>query len=1154
MKKLSNPEGFKPNYGLLPKIPMRMKLATLCLTCFLSTASANTLYSQSARISLNMKNASVEQVLQEIEENSEFYFMYNSKLINVDHRVNIKAKDKSIETILDEICKTANIEYSVNDKQIILRPKGMLAEAPQQKVKTIKGTVNDPMGPVAGANVSVAGTTIGTITDMDGRFTLEVPENATLQISFIGYLTQNIKVDGKSEFTINLVEDSQALDEVVVVGYGTQKKVNLTGAITSVKAEVLDNMPTNNLSNALAGRAPGVNVSTSSGFAGASSNIRIRGSFGEPLYVINNIIKSKADFDALDPNEVENISFLKDAASASIYGSKAGNGVILVTTRSGNKEQKPMFQYKGSFSTSKPTRPLQDYSATDELIWNNRKQETLGRDPLYGPEVFEYFKDKSYNVNDYVWRNPSSWQHNLSVNGGNDRLQYFMLLGYQDQNGSYKNVDYQRYNFRSDITANITKRFKVNFNLSGNQRNYKRFYWPYDKVDDFNIPDFYRTTFNWSRLYPFYIDDAGNPTSDTNANPVSTGAWNPVEMVIGDRYQKQIKRTIDGQIRLTLDLEDYVKGLKTSVLAQYSAYDENHKAFVTHNKTYRFQQGSTENPFIPGPVNPDDMVIHNLSSTYEKITEAVQLKSSYQFNWFINYDRQFGDHGISGLLVYEQAKETGKDLNGSAEDLLSSSIDQIFNTSSDAERRNFGGNEFENAHQSVIGRFNYNYADKYIAEFSFRQDGNYKFAPGERWGFFPSGSLAWRLSEEKFMQDNVSWLNNLKLRGSYGSTGDDNHWNGDEIAAFQWRDYYQTGSSYVFGDNLSNGLKVGNTPNPLMTWAKLEVWDIGLDFGLFNNRLTGEFDYFYKNKNHILGSRIASVPGTFGASLAPENYAEQKWNGTEVSLRWSDRISDVSYSVYANMGYVIDEWVKWDEAEGLEEWRSRIGRPNDRIQGYISEGMIRTQEQLDAIPEGFTQWGRKPMLGTLLFKDIRGANYSEGPDGKIDSNDMTFLSDNGAPRINYGFGFNVEWNGLAIDAHFQGVGAYDRMVSTMNGGVFQNDRPYFELWSGDNVWTPENPNAEYPRISGGWMQGEFGGQPSTFWLRNGAYMRLKNLNIAYTLPKKWLSGIGIERVQIFANGTNLFCIDGIKEHDPEQKYLDSYPLMKTFTAGLSVNF
>lgn len=355
----------------------------------------------------------------------------------------------------------------------------------------------------------------------------------------------------------------------------------------------------------------------------------------------------------------------------------------------------------------------------------------MGRDPLYGPEVFEYFKDKSYNVNDYVWRNPSSWQHNLSVNGGNDRLQYFMLLGYQDQNGSYKNVDYQRYNFRSDITANITKRFKVNFNLSGNQRNYKRFYWPYDKVDDFNIPDFYRTTFNWSRLYPFYIDDAGNPTSDTNANPVSTGAWNPVEMVIGDRYQKQIKRTIDGQIRLTLDLEDYVKGLKTSVLAQYSAYDENHKAFVTHNKTYRFQQGSTENPFIPGPVNPDDMVIHNLSSTYEKITEAVQLKSSYQFNWFINYDRQFGDHGISGLLVYEQAKETGKDLNGSAEDLLSSSIDQIFNTSSDAERRNFGGNEFENAHQSVIGRFNYNYADKYIAEFSFRQDGNYKFAPGE---------------------------------------------------------------------------------------------------------------------------------------------------------------------------------------------------------------------------------------------------------------------------------------------------------------------------------------------------------------------------------------------------------------------------------------
>lgn len=1131
-----------------------MKLAAFCLTCFLSTASAGTLYSQSARISLDMRNASVEQVLQEIEESSEFYFMYNSKLVNVDRKVNIKVKDKSIETILNEICKAANIEYSVNDKQIILRPKSMGANATQQKTKTIKGIVNDQLGPITGANVSVNGTTIGTITDMDGRFTLEVPENATLQVSFIGYLTQNIKVAGQTDFTINMKEDTQKLDEVVVVGYGTQKKVNLTGAITSVKAEELNQIPVSNLSNSLAGRAPGVTVTTSSGMAGASSKIRMRGSFGEPLYVINNVIREKADFDALDPNEVENISFLKDAASASIYGSKAGNGVVLVTTKKG-KEQKPMFQYKGTFSTSKTTRPLQDYSATDELIWANRVSQTKGLEPAYGQEIFDYFKDKSYNVNDYVWRNPSSQQHNISVNGGNERIAYYMLLGYHDENGSYKNLDFKKFNFRSDITANISKRFKVNFNLSGNQRNYNRFYWPYDGVDDFNVPDFYRTTFNWTRLYPFYVDDAGNPTTDTNANPITQGSWNPVDMVLGNRYQKTIRRTIDGQIRFDLDLGQFVDGLSTAFMGQYTAYDENYKGFLTHNKGYRFQSASASNKFIPGPVNPNDMVIHNLSSNYEGIRESAKIDHSYQINVFLQYNKVFNKkHAVSGLLVYEQAESGGKNLSGKAENMLTTSIDQIFASSSDTQYRYFSGNEWENARQSIVGRFNYTFDNKYIAEFSFREDGNYKFAPGHRWGFFPSGSIGWRISEESFM-DNLSWLSNLKLRGSYGATGDDKYWNsGDEIAAFQWSDIYTGGSGYVFGDSYANGLTTGRTPNPYITWAKLEVYDVGLDFGFLDNRLSGEFDYFYKNKNHILKSRINVVPGTYGASLPEENYAEQQWHGAEISLKWADSYKDFNYSISANLGYAKDKWTILDEAEGLEDWRRAVGRPNDRVSGYICEGIIRTQEQLDALPEGFTQFGRKPILGTLLYKDIRGANYAEGADGKIDGNDATFLSDNGKPRINYGVGINLSWRGFTIDALFQGVGGYDRMISTKNGGgVFQvGDKPYFELWTGD-VWTPENPNAKYPRVSGQW-QAEYGAAGSTYWLRNGAYLRLKNLNIGYTLPKQWFSSIGVDNVQLFLTGTNLFSIDGIDEMDPEQETLDSYPLMKTFTGGLSINF
>lgn len=1129
-----------------------MRITTFFLfLCVFASFAANT-SSQNAKVNISGSNMTVGNFIDQIEKQTDYLFVYSKSEVNVNESIAVKNGNKSVAQYLSEAFAATDVKYAFENDYIILTKNA--SPSVSQQDKNITGIVTDSRGEtIIGANVIVKGSSNGTITDLEGKFAISAPNGAILQVSYIGYLTKEMPVGNKSVINIVLTEDSQALDEVVVVGYGTQKKVNLTGAIVSVKTEDLENIPSSNLSNSLAGRAPGVTVTNTSGMAGASSKIRMRGSFGEPLFVINNIIKSKADFDALDPNEVQSINFLKDAASASVYGSKAGNGVVLVTTKAG-KLQKPEFQYKGIVSTAETTRPLQDYSATDELIWANRVSETKGLNPVYGQEAFDYFKDKSYNVNDYVWQNPSSRQHNISVNGGNEAITYYMMLGYHDEDGSYKNLEYKKYNFRSDITANISKRFKVNLNLSGNQRQYDRFYWPYDKVDNFNVPDFYRTTFNWSRLYPFYVDDKGNPTNDVNANPVTAGSWHPVDMVLGNRYQKITQRTLDGILKFDLDLGQFVDGLSTSVLAQYTAYDNNQKAFITHNKSYRFQSASATNKFVPGPVDPNNMVLHNLSSNYEGIREYVTLDNSYQLNWFLKYDKIFGKHAVSGLAVYEQSETNGKNLSGSAEELMTSSIDQIFATSSDTQRRYFSGNEYQSARQSWVGRFNYSYADKYIAEFSFRYDGNYKFAPSERWGFFPSASLAWRISEESFLKK-VSWLSNLKLRGSFGSTGDDNNWDGEAIAAFQWREFYKNGSGYIFGNNLSNGLAIGNTPNPYISWAKLEVYNIGLDYGMLDNRLSGELDYFYKNKNHILKARNMVIPGTYGAGLSNENYAEQEWNGVEFNIKWSDSFKDLKYTVYGNLGYVKDNWVKLDEPVGLEAWRSAIGKPNNRIQGYIAEGLIRTQEQLDALPAGFTQFGRKPILGTILFKDIRGANYQEGADGKIDGNDFTNLSDLGTPRINYGFGLNLEWKGIALDAHFQGVGAYDRMLSTKNGsGVFQvGEKPYFELWTGNNVWTPENPGAKYPRVSGFWQE-EYGAAGSTYWLRNGAYMRLKNLNLAYSLPSKWFSKIGVSKVQVFANGTNLFAISGIDEHDPEQEALDSYPLMRTYTAGLSVNF
>lgn len=1137
-----------------------MKLSVFLLICSMGLAQATVSYAQKATVSLEIQNQTVKEVLDEIESQSEFSFFFNVKHVDLNRKVSVRVEDSDIFKVLDTIFANTNVHYTVVDKKIILSTEKLEKQEIQHALQTkkITGVVKDQNGePIIGANVVEKGTTNGIITDIDGRFSLEVSSKATLQVSYIGYLTQEAAVGNHTVLDILLKEDSQALDEVVVVGYGTQKKVNLTGSITAIKTSDLENIPVSNLSNSLAGRAPGVTITNNSGFAGASSSIRIRGSFGEPLYVINGIIRDKTAFDALDPNEVESINILKDAASASIYGSKAGNGVVLVTTKKGSI-QKPMFQYKASFTAANTTRPLQDWEPYEELDVLNKiavYQNSMSANPdpnfqlPYGDNYYEYFKDKKYNVNDLIWQNPWNQEHNVSVNGGNERITYYMMLGYHGEEGSYKNTNYNRYNFRSDITTKITDAFKVNFNISGNERDYKRFYWPYDwDPESMTLSDFYRTTFNQSRLKPEYVNADGTPSNVRTEYPVNRVA----EMVFGDGYEKTRARNLEAILRFDLDLDKQVKGLSTAVIGQYNAADKNRKRFAPFLKWYTFQS-DIDNVFKPAPLDLNQVNIHNLSSNYENLQENVWLDQSYQFNWLVNYDRSFGKHHVTGMMAYEIAKSTGKYLQGYAEDLLTSSIDQIFVSSSDVTHRNFNGNESESSRLSWVGRFNYNYDDRYIAEFSFREDGNSKFGSGQRWGFFPSVSLGWRISNEAFMKQ-FEWLSNLKIRGSYGTTGDDTDSSVSDgvLAPFGWRNKFQSAAGYMFGTTYSPGIAVGSTPNPYLTWATLKVYDAGIDYGFLNNSLVGEFDFFHKKKTDILQHRVASVPDTYGRDKAAENYAEQQWTGFELSLRYSNHIQNVNYSVHANMGYVKDKWTKYDEPENLAAWKSRIGHPNDFLKGYICEGIIRTQEQLDALPEGFTQFGRKPRLGQLLYKDIRGANEELGADGKVDSNDWDYLSRKATPRINYGFGFNIEWKGLSIDALFQGVGAYDRMIKTNNGnGVFQG-APYFELWTGD-VWTPENTDAKYPDMVGDWHE-VYGAAGSTFWVRNGAYLRLKNLNIAYTLPKQWYQKWGLQQVQIFGNGTNLFSIDGMDEMDPEQDKLDSYPIMRTFTVGLNVNF
>lgn len=1038
----------------------------------------------------------------------------------------------------------------------------------------LTGKVTDGTGAgLPGVSIAIKGTNLGTVTNANGEFTITVANaDAVLVFRFVGYETQEIIVGTRSTLNVELLPSAKGLNELVVVGYGTQKKVNLTGAITAVNAADLNNIASSNLSNTLAGRAPGVNVTNTSGLSGASSSIRIRGSFGDPLFVIDGIVRDKEAFDALEASEVDQMSFLKDAATASIYGSRAGNGVVLVTTKKG-ANQKPVFNFQSNYTTNRTTMSLLSdlTTAEDELTYQNRVAEFNGTPIPNGPDEFAYFKDKRYNVHDFIWQNPYSHRHSLSVTGGNERINYYSMLSYRGEEGSYKSLSHNKFNLRSNVSAKVSEAIKVDLNISANQQNLDRFYWPFTGDDDFDVSDLYRVTFNWPKTYPFYLEADGTPVNHVTEYPVQTPmgswqAWSVIDQVIGDRYLRTRQRQMNSILSMDINLGKFVKGLSTKIVGNYLGEDYMRKKYLTFQKNYVFNQADPNgNRFLPAPPDPEKTNIFTFSSNQPFMSYEIASRWSYQFNWFLNYSRSFNKHNVEALAVFEQAENGGYIAQSRAENPITS-YDQMFVYSSDRTMRQANGWEELGARQSWIGRVNYNYDSRYIAEFSFRYDGNTLFPSDKRWGFFPSVSAAWRLSEEPFFKNAISMFDDLKLRASYGTTGNDLDIYNEKIGTFAYTPTYVNSGSYIFGDRLYSSIQPGATPNPNLTWATSTTYNVGLDVAVLKNRLTGTLDLFIKKETDILGSRLVTLPDNYGQSLAPENYAARSWRGGELFLQWRDKAAGnkIDYAITANVGYARDEWDIFDESaafgpEGLRNFQSRIGRPENRIIGLKSLGIVRTQEELDAlIAKGFTQYGRQPYLGGLYFEDVRGDGYSLGPDGKIDGNDIQLLSTNAAPRINFGVGLNVSYKNFSLQSHFQGVTAYDRIISNQEGpGMRQHGgtvRPYYPIWASPDVWTPDNVNGKYPRpIGKNWY--ESGSEASSFWIRNGAYLRLKMLNLAYSLPKSWINYLKLGSAQLYFNGTNLFAISAMKEfHDPEQKNYDSYPVMKTFTFGVDVKF
>ncbi len=1139
---LSRPE----SSPALKKVYAIMRLTTLALIAFSLNISA-TVYSQKTKLSLDVSNQSIKEILFLIENQSEFRFIYESGKINLDKKVSVREKDQSVETILNRLFAKEGIKYEITENNLILINPAEKNDGPgipvvaQGKKVTITGVVMDANGePVIGANVVEKGTTNGTITDVDGKYILDNVSGKSLLVSYIGYISQEVTVRDGSPVNVKLLEDTQKLEEVVVVGYGIQKKVNLTGSVSSVSAEEIQDTPASSLSNALVGKIAGVLLTQSGGKPGASSDmtVRAKGTWNdtEPLYVIDGIIRDKFAFDGLDASEVENLSVLKDGASAAIYGARAANGVVLVTTKKG-KMGKPVISYTGSIGLSDATKIPETQNAYNQALFINHNRDVENVDPTdlsyYTDDELEYFRKNNYNWLDEAWKQPLVTRHSLNVSGGNERVRYFIGGNYYYETGSFDNLSFKKYNLRSNIEANITKDLVATLNLNMDIRNDHKPYWRYDNDND-TMNDLYKALLFRTGQVPPYVN--GLPTG-------SFVEWHPLE-ILGDNtgYNRKKYSNYEANISLQYNVP-FVKGLSLKLL--FNKYNRHTfiKQFNRPYSLYEFKMTGGHNHIVTDVV--DFVKVRNDGDYLE---EKYDTKDSYQLNGYITYANKFGKHDVGALFVYEQTEGTVDWFNGRRNYFISSAVDQLFAGSSDSKNSTVDGKGEETGRISYIGRLNYGYDDKYLVEASFRYDGSVNFAPKNRWGFFPSASLAWRVSEEKFFKENVRFMNYLKLRTSIGLLGNDRIVLKDKnaVSGWQWMQRYNLVDGAYFG-SLSSGVAADVIPNVDITWEKSLTYNFGLDATFLNNKLSLNVDAFYRHTYDILGDRAASVPATFGAKMPSENYAVIDARGFEVELGYNDKIGDdFKYYVKGNLGYAVNEVITKDEAENLRSYKSEIGYSTDRKMGYIATGILRTQADLDALPEGYTIFGQKPELGMLNYRDLRGANSDE-PDGVIDDNDKDWIINHTTPPLNYGISLGGSWKGISLDIFLQGVAGNDIMID-MRGAQARPQETNFDFWT--DHWTPENVNAAFPRASR-----NAAGEESTFWVRDGSFMRLKNVNLAYALPKSVLTKLGVAQLKFFLTGNNLCLLQNkMKYYDPENSSIRAYPLMRSYSFGVNLSF
>lgn len=1094
-----------------------MRISTFLLMVCVFCSYAGNAHSQNAKVSIHMNNVKLDKILNEIENQTDYLFIYNNQ-VDINKITSVKVKNEAVAQVLDRILSGTGINYELEGTHIILTTEAIKDLHAQQQAKTVTGTVTDVSGePIIGANIRIKGTTTGTITDIDGNFSIEAKPQSVIEVSYIGYLTQETVINNQKSIRFLLKEDTKTLDEVVVIGYGVQKKADLTGSVANINTEKLNTQSNANIGQALQGKIAGVDIVSQGGAPGSGTRIMVRGigtlNNASPLYIVDGMYMNSIDH--INPNDIASIDVLKDASSAAIYGSRAANGVIIVTTKEGsNTEGKPIIDLSVNLGISTASKFLDMLDAKGWAEVTTIARQAIGKPALDMATDLANKPDNDWQ--DIMFRPALMQNYNLSVKGGGKYSTYYTGLGYFNQDGIVKGTNYQRYNIQS---KNDYKRgiFSAGTNLIISFSHDKPLH---QELRGGMIGTILQSVPTLEK----YDDTREGGYGGTYGDVVNIP--HPLAIIddnIMDRYNENVK--IFANLYAQIEL---FKGLKYKLNLTPDFSFERYKNYL----------------------NKYDFGLATNSIT--QLTERQRRRRNILVENLLTFDRTFGEHKISALAGYTYQDSRFRHIQAYGEG-LPQGLEEI---DAATTNRSNEGNSWRSVLTSILGRVFYSYQNKYLFTATIRRDGSSKFGKNNRYGYFPSFSLGWNVAEEKFME-NVHWLDQLKLRGGYGVLGN------QEIDNYQYSSTITTGINYPDGNGgLLQGAFPKNFANPDIKWEETAMTNVGIDFMAFNNRLSLTADYYVKNTKDIL--LTVPIPISSGGANDPiRNAGKIRNNGFEFNLGWMDQPNpDISYGINLIGSFNKNKVI----AMGSESGSIKGGSTNQNITtsetkagypigGYwliSTAGYFNSQEEVDAYAKDGKKIQPAAEPGDIKFVDANN-------DGVINDDDRVFQ---GSPFPDFTFALNgnMRYKNFDLSIGLQGV---------LGNKIYNATRQTLEdVTKGSNFlascldyWTPENKNASHPRLT--WDDPNRNTRAeSDCYLENGSYLRLRSVQLGYTFPQTWFKG-AIQHARVYINAENLFTITSYSGYSPDvnadnanYRGFDNfiYPTNRTFMLGLNVTF